>query len=216
MMKQLAALMLGVLMAVCATAADKPQAVDGFVSLFDGKTLDGWKVGTNADTFKVQDGMIVVNGPGPGHLFYVGPVANHDFKNFHLKCEVMTFPQANSGIYFHTEYQDTGWPNKGFEAQVDNSHKDPKRTGGLYNVQDNFEVPAKDNEWFTYEIIVTGKHVMVKINGKTTCDWTQPDDWKGPNRMPGRVLGHGTFALQGHDPGSKVYFKNIMVKPLPD
>jgi hypothetical protein len=198
-------------------ADDKPAPdADGFYQLFDGKTFDGWKVGANPETFKVEDGVIVVNGKGPAHLFYEGPVNNHDFKNFHLKAVVKTFPHANSGIYFHTEYQEKGWPDKGFEAQVNATHTDPKKTGGLYNVKDVMNnAPNKDGQWFTYEIIVEGKHVTLKIDGKTTCDWTQPDDWKGPEKMPGRVLDHGTIALQGHDPGSKVMYKSVAIKPLP-
>jgi hypothetical protein len=201
-------------------AADdnKPQPdKDGFYPLFDGKTLDGWKVGANPATFKVEDGVIVVNGKGPAHLFYEGPVNNHDFKNFHLKAEVKTFPKANSGIYFHTTFQESNWPDKGFEAQVNATHTDRKKTGGLYNVKDVMDnAPNKDGEWFLYEIIVEGKHVTLKIDGKTTTDWTQPDDWKGPDeKMQGRVLDHGTIALQGHDPGSKVLYKSVMIKPLP-
>jgi hypothetical protein len=110
------------------------------VALFDGKTLDGWKVGENADLFQVRDGMIVMECPekvkGPAHLFYVGNVAHHDFKNFDLKVEVMTFPAANSGIYFHTQYQEAGWPKFGMECQVNNSHADWRRTGSLYGLKD--------------------------------------------------------------------------------
>ena len=195
------------------SAAPVPDK-DGFYSLFDGKTLEGWKVGRNADTFKVVDGNIVAHGP-VAHLFYVGPVNNHNFRNFHFKAEVFTFPKANSGIYFHTEYQEAGWPAKGFEAQVNQTHADRRKTGGLYAVKDVMDVsPAKDEEWFLYEIIVQGKHVVLKVNGKVTCDWTEPDPPNPPS--PGRKISSGTFALQGHDPGSKVLFRNIMVKPLPD
>jgi len=207
----IAAVAIVLLVSACALAADQPQAQDDWISLFDGKTLNGWQVGKNAESFKVQDGMIVVNGL-VAHLFYMGDVKNHDFKNFEFKADVMTFPSANSGIYFHTQYQEAGFPKIGFEVQVNNSHKDPKRTAGLYGVKDVYEAPAKDNVWFTMEIIVRGKHVITKVDGKTLVDYTEPDDWKDPNRR----IGHGTFALQGHDPGSKVYYKNIVVKPLPD
>ena len=64
-----------------------------WISLFDGKSLDNWKVGANASTFRVEDGMIVVNGE-TAHLFYEGDVMNHDFKNFEFKADVMTFPGA--------------------------------------------------------------------------------------------------------------------------
>ena len=190
------------------------QQKDGWVSLFDGKTLEGWKVGENAATFSVADGAIVVNGPR-AHLYYVGPVANHEFKNFEFKADVMTTPGSNSGIYFHTAYQEGGWPSKGYEVQVNNSHTDPKRTAGLYSVQDNMTPPAKDGEWFTMQITVKGKHVTTSVNGKTISDYTEPDGVERPADMKARLISSGTFAIQGHDPKSKVLVKNIMVKPLP-
>ena len=209
-MKRLACATIAIVgLAACCWAAENPDA-DGWISLFDGKTLNGWKVGSNAGSFKVREGMIVVNGP-VAHLFYVGDVENHHFKNFEFKADVMTFPKANSGIYFATKYQESGWPKYGHESQVNNSHSDPKRTGSLYNVQDVYQVPAKDNVWFTEEIIVRGQHIVIKIDGKTVVDYTEPASVTGTRR-----LSPGTFALQAHDPGSKVYFKNIRVKPLPD
>lgn len=194
--------------------ANPPPDKDGFVSLFDGKTLDGWKIGRNADSWSVKDGCIVVHGPGPAHLFYVGPVHNHDWKNFHLRAEVKTFPHANSGIYFHTAYQEAGWPDQGFEAQVNATHTDWKKTGSLYDIKNIRDPHHKDGEWFVYDIIVQGNHVELKINNETVCDWTQPADFKPPSNHPGRFLQRGTFALQGHDPGSECWFRNIVVKPL--
>lgn len=180
-------------------------------SLFDGKTLNGWKASENKDTFSVRDGMIIAHGPR-SHLFYVGPVNNANFKDFEFKADVKTTKGSNSGIYFHTAYQETGWPDKGFECQVNTTHTDPKKTGGLYSVQDVMNnAPSKDNEWFSYYIRVEGKHVIIKINGKTTADWTQPENWD----MAGRKIGEGTIALQGHDPKSLVYYKNIRVRVPP-
>lgn len=197
-------------------AAPKPDA-DGFYSLFDGKTLDGWKVGKNAEMFKIKDGTIMTDGPGPAHLFYEGPVNNHDFKNFHLKAEVLCQPNSNSGIYFHTTFQEQGFPDKGFEAQVNNTHKDRRKTASLYMVKDVMDnSPAQDGKWFLYEIIVKGNQITLKIDGKAITEYTVGPDYKTPPKMPGRVLDHGTIALQGHDPGSKVQFKNIMIKPLAD
>ena len=185
-----------------------------WVSLFDGHSLNGWKVGENAGTFSVKDGQIVVHGP-TAHLFYEGNYKNHDFKNFELKVDVMTWPGANSGIYFHTQYQESSWPEKGFEVQVNNSHTDWKRTGSLYDVVNIKELYVKDMEWFTEYIKVDGKHVVVKINNKTVVDYTEPDDYKPALGQKGHFLSCGTFALQGHDPKSEVHFKNIMVK-VPD
>jgi hypothetical protein len=185
----------------------------GWISLFDGKSLNGWKVGDNASTFSVKDGAIVANGP-VAHLFYVGDVKNHDFKNFEFKADVMTTPGSNSGLYFHTAYQDSSWPVKGYEVQVNNSHSDWRRTGSLYAIQDVKETYVKDNEWYTESIIVKDKHVTVKINGKTVVDYVEPENVKREAGMEQRVLSSGTFAIQGHDPKSKVYFKNILVKPI--
>lgn len=184
-------------------------AEEGWIKLFDG-TMKGWKVGNNASSFRIEDGQLIANGPC-AHLFYDGPVCDHNFKNFHLKVELMTQPKANSGIYFHTQYQETSWPKIGYECQVNNTHSDPKKTAGLYNVKDVFVAPAKDGEWFTQEIIVQGKHIITKVNGKTLVDYTEPNDVTGD-----RKLTSGTFAIQAHDPVSKVIYKSIEVKPLAD
>jgi len=185
-----------------------------WVSLFDGKTLTNWKASEQPGTFSVEDGAIKVAGVR-SHLYYDGPVMDHNFTNFEFKALVMTKPGSNSGIYFHTAYQETGFPDKGFEVQVNNSHSDWKRTAGLYDIKDVKEVYVKDDEWFTEYIRVEGKHVITKINDKVVCDWTQPDGFTPPAGHSGRVISSGTFALQGHDPKSVVFFKDIMVRPLP-
>src|SRR5258708_22542847 len=136
-----------------AKKAQKPGR-DGYYTLFNGKDLNDWKTSDAPGTFRVEDGVLIVNGPR-SHLFYVGPVHNHDFKNFELNVECQTFPKANSGIYFHTEYQETDWPNKCFEVQVNQTHGDVKKSGGRYNVKDvTNESSVKDNELDTYDIIV--------------------------------------------------------------
>src|SRR3954469_17434462 len=186
------------------TAADKAA---GWQLLFDGKSLDGWKPNEAPATFSVADGDIVVRGTR-SHLFYTGPVSNHDFKNFELSAEVLTKPKANSGIYFHTEWQTEGWPARGYEVQVNNSHKDPKRTAGLYGIKDNLEAVAKDDVWFTMLIRVEGQHITTSVDGKVIEDFVEPAGWTPPAGFPGRKLAHGTFALQGHDPESEVHFRN--------
>lgn len=202
-----------VLLVVCFSFSGNQEA--DWISLFDGKTLNGWKASENPGTFKVENGTIVVAGPR-AHLFYVGPVNNHNFKNFEFKAQVMTTPGSNSGIYFHTEYQEDGWPSKGYEVQVNNTHTDWRKTGSLYAIQDVKKAPAKDNEWFTEHIIVQGKRIIVKVNDKIVVDYTEPDNVERTGSEAQRLISSGTFALQGHDPESRVYYKDIMVKPLPD
>jgi len=200
------------LLALLALSSVALAADDGWISLFDGKSLDGWKVSDKPGTFSVVNGEIVVKGDR-SHLFYDG--AKHDFTNFELKVEIMAKHNSNSGVYFHTEFQPSGWPDKGFEVQVNNTHADPKKTAGLYDIKDNFAAPAKDDEWFTMTIRVEGKHVVTSVNGKVITDWTEPDGFVPPANHAGRKISHGTFALQGHDPGSEVHFRSIAVKPLP-
>ena len=183
----------------------------GWVSMFDGKSLKGWKANENDVSFSVKNGCIVANAPGRCHLFYQTP---KPFKNFEFKAQVMTLPHSNAGIYFHTRFQDEGWPKAGFECQINNTYHDPKKTASIYGVKDTLEAPAKDDEWFEVYIKVEGKKVVTKVNGKTIIEWTQPDDWKTGSSFE-RTLGEGTFALQGHDPGSTVLFRNLMVKRLP-
>jgi len=190
-------------------AADK-----GWTSLFNGKDLTGWKVNENPETFSVQDGAIVAHGKR-SHNFYIGDFQNHTFRNFELKVDVMTRPKANGGVYILTEFQNEGWPGKGFEVQVNNSYPgDPRKTGSLYEVQDVTTDLVPDDKWFEEDITVEGDTITVKVNGKQVVHWTQPADWKG-TEFAGRRIGPGTIALQAHDPGSTVYYKNIRIKPLP-
>lgn len=196
------------------SATKKSTTDDGWIALFDGQSLSGWKASENPATFSVENGTIVVHGLR-AHLFYDGPVQNHNFKNFEFKAQVMTTPGSNSGIFIHTAYQENGWPSKGYEIQVNQTHTDWRKTGSLYSVEDVKEVYVKDNEWYTEYIKVEGKRVTVKINDRTVVDYTEPE---GVEKQEGRAEKHlssGTFALQGHDPNSKVYFKDVMVKPLP-
>jgi hypothetical protein len=242
-MKKLTFVSFLLLFSAASLLAAEPQSEEGFASLFDGKTLDGWKVGENAKLFQVRDGAIEMECPStvnsPAHLFYMGGVNGHSFKNFDLRVDVMTYPYANSGIYFHTEYQETQWPKRGLECQVNNSHVDWRRSGSLYSIKniswgpekpgaDNKEPvtifqdpPVKDNVWYTQEIIYINGSVTVKLNGKTVVEYTIADGDVEHKLSTGMIwLPRGTFALQGHPPlpgrASKASFKNIRIKILPD
>jgi hypothetical protein len=85
----------------------------------------------------------------------------------------------------------------------------------LYSIDDVKEVHVKDNEWYTEYVKVEGKRVIVKINDKTVVDYTEPEGIEKTAGRDQKRLSSGTFALQGHDPDSKVFFKDVMVRPLP-
>ena len=189
-------------------AADSEE---GFVKLTDGKTFDGWKPATeNTSTWKIEDGAFVARG-SRCHLFYVGD--QKPFRNFDLKVDVKTEPHSNGGIYFHTKYQEVGWPKYGFECQVNNTHADWKKTGSLYDVVNIAKSPAQDDKWWTEEIIVKGNKITVKIDGEILFEYTEPAGATAGADFT-RKLDEGTFALQAHDPGSVIHYKNIRVKRL--
>lgn len=209
----------GLALATAAHAADintlsPEEKAAGWQLLFDGRTLDGWRASDAPGSFSVKDGAIVVRGPR-SHLFYVGPVQQHEFRNFEFKAEVMTFPKANSGIYFHTQWQEVGWPNLGYEVQVNNSHSDASRTGGLWGVQDFPKVVAPDGGWFTLTLRVDGKRVTTFVGSEKTADYTEESPLVRKKGLEQRYLARGTFALQGHDPESEVHFRSIRVRVLP-
>jgi hypothetical protein len=200
-------------------SAANEGAGEGWITMFNGTDLAGWRASEeNPSSFAVDDGVLVVDGPR-AHLFWVGDPADPSdeiYENFHWHAKVKTMPKANSGLYFHTEYQPASWPQKGYECQVNQSQGDAKKTGGLYAVADVMnQSPVEDNEWYDYDIIVDGKHVVLKINGVVTTDWTEPEGWEPPAGMSGRRLARGTFAIQAHDPDSVVHYKDLRVKRLP-
>lgn len=210
-MKRLYAILALGLMCVSASLARAQE--DGWIEMFDGKSLEGWKAGENVDSWSVKDGKIVCHGPR-SHLFYVAE--DKPFKNFHFKADVMTTKGSNSGIYFHTKYQEKGWPKYGYECQVNVTHGDPKKTSGIYAVEDVADPGVKDDEWYTQEIIVTGRRIQLILNGKTMVDYTEPENKPAHSKDFERRLGDGTFCLQAHDPESLVYFRNLKVKRLED
>ena len=205
----LSAVFLGALLASFnpAQAADE----DGFTVISDGKSFNGWKTAEeNTSTWKIEDGAFVAHGP-KCHLYYVGDPK--PFKNFHLKVDVMTEPNSNGGIYFHTKYQAQDWPRGGFECQVNNTHSDWKKTGSLYDVANIGISAAQDRKWWTQEIVVKGNSVEVFIDGKKILQYNEPAGAQAGSGFE-RKLGEGTFAFQGHDPKSTIRYKNVRVKRL--
>lgn len=206
--------MKNVLIAICLLLAVQAQAQSKkWVDLFNGKNLDGWKTSENPQSFRVEDGNLIIEGPR-GHLFYDGAFSNHNFKNFELKAQIMTFPGANSGVYVHTEFLPNDWPKQGYEIQVNNSHTDWRRSASLYNIVDCAEVFVKDNEWYEMIIRVEGNHIITKINGTTVVDYTQPASPLRSKSQELRIIKDGTIAIQAHDPKSKVAYKSIQVRLL--
>ena len=207
-MFRLTCLVLGFITFAMSVQADEHE----WKTIFDGKSFDGWKASENKDSWSIEDGALVAHGPR-SHLFYVGE--DRPFKNFELQCDVKTTPGGNGGIYIHTRYQEVGWPYFGHEVQVNITQKDPIKSGSLYQSVNISDPPAKDNEYYTQYIKVDGNHVVSKINGQTLVDYHEPPDKPAHADYFESRLGEGTFALQAHDPDSRIYYKNIKVRRLP-
>ena len=192
------------------TADEKKPDAEGFVQLFNGKDLTGWK--THPDDkarWSVQDGAIVGEGPA-GHLFS----ERGDFENFIYRAEAKINDKGNSGQYFRATFAKAFPP--GYEAQINSSHGDKIRTGSLYpDGRDGYtaeekkkllvlEQLVKPDEWFTQEVTAIGNHIVIKVNGKVTVDFTDEK-----NR---HTKGH--FAFQQHNEGSVVTVRKVEVKEL--
>jgi hypothetical protein len=194
-----------------AAALSAADTEEGFVKIFDGKSFEGWKIGDEAaKSWRIEDGAFVAQGTR-SHIFYVGD--EKPFKDFEFKVDVMTEPGSNGGIYFHTKYQESNWPKAGFECQVNVSQGDWIKTGSLYGLVNMALTPTQDNKWWTQHIIVKGRTVTVKIDGKTVLEYNEPAGTQ-PGRDFARKLSEGTFAFQAHDPKSVIRYKNVRVKRL--
>ncbi len=211
------------ILACAALCVALPVMAQDWIPLQDGKSLAGWKASRRPESWVVEEGVFVTRG-GPSHLFYTGKVGRHDFRNFEFSAEVMTTPGANSGIYVHTKLADEDWPAAGYELQVINSNPpadkmngyiEHKMTGSVYAVRNTWIAPAKDSEWFNYRIRVVGKTIQTFINEQLVCEYAEPANAFRPADKKGRLLGSGTFALQAHDPGSVVKYRNMKVRILP-
>jgi len=212
-MKRATMTMVVLLLAVSSLQAADKKKKDGWISMFDGKSFKGWKASENKDTWQIKDGCLTCAGPR-SHLFYMG--SDKPFKNFEFEADVMTKKNSNSGIYIHTRFQKSGWPKHGYEVQVNTTHGDSIKTGSLYGVVKVTadQLPVKDDEWFKIRIRVEGRHVVTKVNDKVLVDFTEKKERKAGKDFT-RILSKGTIALQAHDPGSVVLYKNLKIRHLP-
>ena len=169
-----------------------------WIKMFNGKNLDGWKANERPESWKAIDGAIVGDGEA-SHLFFM----KEQCGNCEFKAMVKISDGGNSGMYFRTAFG-PGFP-KGYEAQVNSTHKDPKRTGSLYNFKNVMEQLVPPDTWFTQDIIAQGNHIIIKVNDKIAVDYVEDKN----------TYTSGYFALQQHNKGSIVSFKDLMYRKLP-
>jgi len=202
------------------------EAAEGFVPLFDGKTLNGW-VGVNGstDSYYVEDGVLICKADGREHIF-----TEKEYADFILRLEIKMEPGGNNGVGIRTKISRE--PHLyGMEIQVlddgDARYNDPSHPrylklkpyqhhGSIYGV-----VPAKTGhlkpagQWNQEEIICKGRHVTVILNGAVIVDAdldkVKPMDGK---EHPGLYYTKGHIGLHAHGYGERVFFRNIRIKEL--
>jgi len=171
---------------------------DGWISMFAGKTLDGWKTANNPESWKVVDGAIVGDGPA-SHLFWMV----RECQDCQFRAEVKLNHSGNSGMYVRAAFG-PGFP-KGYEAQVENTSPDPQKTGSLYSFSRVTEQLIADDTWWTQDVTARGNHIVIKVNDMVVTDFVDQKN----------TFTKGYLALQQHNPGSIVQYRNLMMRPLP-
>jgi hypothetical protein len=200
-MKYFSIVLFGVVAAALwvSAAQSAPQAgKDGWIGMFDGKTLDGWKTNGNPDSWKVVDGVITGDGPA-SHLFWMV----RECENCEFRAEVKLNHSGNSGMYIRTAFG-PGFP-KGYESQVENTSPDPQKTGSLYGLSKVTEQLIQDDTWWTQHVIANGNHIVIKINDQVVTDYVDQKN----------TYTKGYLALQQHNLGSVVQYRNLLMRPLP-
>jgi hypothetical protein len=184
-----------------AATTDKSQ------SLFNGRTLDGWLVGGDPASFKVEDGCIKAAGP-KGNLIYAGSGAAPAWSDFDLTMKVKTGSKANSGVWIHCLAQTTGANAVALEIQIAN---DPsaQMTGSIFGIAPITQQVAPNDQWFDLRVVVRGMTITVFINGEKINEWSQPSDWTPPAKVPQARLGSGSIGLQGY--GGETWIKDVKI-----
>lgn len=207
----------GLLCSVALCANANAQTESGFVSLFDGKSLDGWTLrGKSGEGYGVTNGVIYCARGGGGNLF-----AEKEFSDFVLRLQFKLEPGGNNGIGIRAPLEGDSAYN-GMEIQVLDD-KAPKHAtikpwqfnGSIYNVVPAKNGTAKIGEWNDYEITAKGRKIKVVLNGRTIVDADLNDvhDPETIEKHPGIFRERGHVGFLGHN--DYVEFRNIRIKELP-
>jgi hypothetical protein len=205
---------------LAAARSDDPKPPEGFVALFNGKDLKGWKVlDGKMEVWKAEDGLLVVDGKGGGWL-----MTEREYADFELRLEFKMPKQGNSGVALRAPFEKGKRPSHdGMEIQLldDVWHKENYKglkptqlTGSIYDVVP----PSKDalkpvGEWNQMMIVARGRKVSVELNGTKVVDANLDDHKDREKDHPGLKREKGHLGLQSHD--GRVEFRNLYVKEFP-
>lgn len=170
----------------------------GWITLFDGKSLDGWdQVGES--NWRVEDGAIVVDkmaGKEAGYL-----VSKNSYKNFVVRVEFWPSDNTNSGIYFRCLDPKKITDRTCYEANIFDQRPDPSYgTGAITRYVEVDPMPKAAGKWNTYEVTAKGRDITVVLNGQTTA------------KLRNGMFDEGPIALQ-HGAGA-IKIRKVEIKPL--
>jgi hypothetical protein len=201
----------GTLVPLAARGGNPPQTEQGWVSLFDGKTMSGWEMlelpgHEGKSKWEVKDGMLC--GSGEASMLY-SPKGH--YKNFRFRAEIKINDKGNSGMYFRTAKKPSF--TDGYEAQINSTHADPIRTGSIYTMVHVYKQLVPPDTFFTQEVEVADRDyrgnlvtsIKVRVNDELLYEFLDHD----------QSFSAGHFAFQQHDPGSKVCIRKVEVMELP-
>jgi len=211
---RLAAIPLAAILFALPVRSDEVKPPEGFVSLFNGTDLTGWKATGKMDVWGAEKGVIFVEKGGGGWL-----LTEKEFGDFELRLEYKMSKGANSGVALRTPSEgdpayvgmeiqlidDEGWPGKLADYQ---------HTGSIYDVVPASKINNKPiGEWNSIRIVCNGSRVKVEVNGQTVVDANLEDskEKKGA-KHPGLSRGKGHVGFQSYN--TRVEFRNIFLKPL--
>ncbi len=171
------------------------------VTLFDGKTLDGWKLRDpkKKNGWKAVDGELVVVDPKDNSDL----VSERTFQDLKLHVEFNVEPKSNSGVYLRGRYEIQILDNPDAKMALD-----PHGCGAVYSrMAPKMDATKPAGEWQTYDITMVGRQITVVLNGQTIVEGVVEGITGGAlspyEDEPGPLM------LQG-DHG-KVRFRNVVV-----
>lgn len=197
------------------------EKAEGWISLFDGETLDGWAATGNDEGWTVDDGSILCTVQGGGYLYTL-----EQFENFVLSVDFKIDEGVNSGIFFY--WSDLNDPvHTGIEIQILDSYGDDNpgkhHCGAIYDmVAPSKNVCKPAGEWNNTTITAKDSMVTVEHNGEKIAEMDM-NKWSEPGMNPDGTKNKFKYAWKdmprkGHiglqDHGGKVWFRNIRIKSL--
>ena len=186
-------------LALCLGATDaRAQSGEGWVTLFDGKTMDGWSP-VGETNWRVEDGAVVADkrtSKDPAYLVSAKP-----YKNYELYVEFWSSDDANSGIYMRCQDPKTITDRSCYDANIFDQRPDPTYgTGAIVHYAEVNPMPKAGGKWNTFEITADGRHLVVTLNGQKTVD------------IRNGMFEEGHFTLQYG--AGVIKFRKVAVKPL--